>query len=69
MVGNESFSEFREKCTQDYLGFITRDQDEVQDPIYHYTNYIGLKGILKSRTLYMTDYRKLKDPSEIKYAI
>lgn len=35
--------------------------------LYHYTTYEGLKGILESKKLWLTDYRYLNDPTEILY--
>ena len=37
--------------------------------IYHYTNDIGLRGILKSGRLWFTDIFKLNDPSELNHGI
>lgn len=38
-------------------------------PLYHYTIYEGLKGILESKTIWLSDYRCLNDPTEIHYAL
>ena len=35
--------------------------------IYHYTDYEGLKGILKDRKMRYTDYRDLNDITELKF--
>jgi hypothetical protein len=35
--------------------------------IYHYTDAKGLKGILESGALWLTDIRNLNDPSELKH--
>jgi hypothetical protein len=37
------------------------------DIIYHYTNNIGLKGILETGRLWLTDIFQLNDPSELKH--
>ena len=37
------------------------------DIIYHYTNDIGLKGILETGRLWLTDIFQLNDPSELKH--
>lgn len=37
--------------------------------IYHYTSFEGLKGILSSKRLWLTDFRHLNDPSEINYSL
>lgn len=47
-----------------YLNFKDGDPAEA---LYHYTSLDGLKGILKTRRLWSTDYRYLNDPSEIKH--
>lgn len=36
-----------------------------ETPFYHYTTAGGLEGILKSGTIYATDYRHLNDPDEV----
>ena len=36
-----------------------------QSPLYHYTNFGGLKGILEGRELLFSDYRYLNDTTEI----
>ena len=35
--------------------------------IYHYTNDVGLKGILETGQLWLTDIFALNDPSELSY--
>lgn len=40
-----------------------------KDTLYHYTSYTGLKGIIKSQELWLTDYRDLNDTSEIKNSL
>ncbi len=41
----------------------------VDTTLYHYTNAVGLKGILESQTIWFTDYRDLNDPSELVHGI
>jgi hypothetical protein len=43
--------------------------ETVKQPLYHYTNGAGLKGIFDSSQLWFTDYRHLNDPSEIYHGI
>ncbi len=38
-----------------------------KDRLYHYTNDDGLRGILKSGQLWLTDVFKLNDPSEVSH--
>lgn len=40
----------------------------MNDSIYHYTNWTGLLGILRSRTLWVSDSQYLNDPQELRYA-
>ena|ERR1700732_3664945 len=37
--------------------------------LYHYTNTVGLQGILKSRSLWASDYRFLNDTREFHYGL
>lgn len=39
------------------------------DTIYHYTDSVGLLGILQSRTIRLTDMFGLNDPSELRHAV
>lgn len=60
------------KDAQDLVdAFLRRLDDEspVPDVIYHYTNAAGVKGILESGTLWLSDLTTLNDPSEITYGI
>src|ERR1700674_726974 len=43
--------------------------DSIAPPpiIYHYTNDVGLKGILESGTTWLTDMFDLNDPSEVRH--
>jgi len=43
-------------------------QGQVPPPIlYHYTNDVGLKGIIEAGQLWFTDIFDLNDPSELKH--
>jgi len=42
---------------------------KIDEPLYHYTDGLGLKGILQSQTIRFTDYRHLNDPSEYSFGI
>lgn len=37
--------------------------------IYQYTTWNGLKGIIESECLWLTDYQFLNDISEVNYAV
>src|SRR6516225_6304047 len=41
----------------------------ITEPLYHYTDGRGLKGIIESQAIWFTDYRHLNDPSELSYGI
>jgi len=48
--------------------FVSKFEEEKNPPlIYHYTNDIGLDGILDKGELWLTDASQLNDPSEILY--
>jgi hypothetical protein len=40
-----------------------------EGPVYHYTGDIGLFEIVRSGTLWVSDYTSMNDPSEIQYGI
>jgi hypothetical protein len=42
---------------------------EIKTPLYHYTDGVGLKGIMESQTIWFTEYRHLNDPSELLHGI
>ena len=46
-----------------------QDADTITEPLYHYTNGYGIKGILESGQVWFTDYRHLNDPSELTHGI
>ena len=57
------FNEEAEKIVHSFLATL-----ELQPPppiVYHYTNDVGLKGILETGQLWLTDIFSLNDPSEL----
>lgn len=46
-----------------------QDRNAIYEPLYHYTDGRGLKGVLESGQLWFTDYRHLNDPSELIHGI
>jgi hypothetical protein len=46
-----------------------QDATSITEPLYHYTDGNGLKGIRGSGQVWFTDYRHLNDPSELIYGI
>jgi len=45
------------------------EKNTITNPLYHYTDGRGLKGIIESETIWFTDYRHLNDPSELSYGV
>jgi hypothetical protein len=41
----------------------------ITETLYHYTNVVGMRGILESESIWFTDFRHLNDPSEIIHGI
>jgi Protein of unknown function (DUF2971) len=41
----------------------------ITEPLYHYTDARGLRGIFESQQLWFTDYRHLNDPSEFRHGL
>jgi hypothetical protein len=46
-----------------------QESSKVTEPLYHYTRWGGLCGILESRSVWFTDHRHLNDPSELSYGV
>lgn len=51
---------------QDYFHY---DMGLNKNIYYHYTNKVGLKGILSTKTIYLRNYKSLDDKRELHYAI
>lgn len=43
--------------------------DIPQEPLYHYTNFKGLLGIVATRALWASDIRYMNDSAELKHAV
>lgn len=41
--------------------------DKIPNSIYHFTDYAGLAGILKTKTLWLSDIFSMNDTSEMSY--
>lgn len=39
--------------------------NKITEPLYHYTDAAGLRGIFESKQIWLTDYRHLNDTSEL----
>src|SRR5690349_16503832 len=44
-------------------------RNAITAPLYHYTGMAGLEGILKSDSIWFTDYRHLNDPNELLHGL
>lgn len=75
MVENDLPHELKEildKCHDAIMAILTTFQQSIESStvpefIYHYTDDKGLKGILESGNLWLTDIFGLNDPSELKH--
>jgi hypothetical protein len=61
----EQFDQEAEKIIAAFVG--PMDAQPPPPTVYHYTNDVGLKGILESGTLWLTDMFDLNDPSEVRH--
>lgn len=66
----EALKRFDNKSEQ-ILNKFLEDVQAVPPPpiIYHYTNDVGLRGIIESGNLWFTDIFSLNDPTELKHGI
>lgn len=65
---NEALDKFNAEAQQIIQSFLdTLDAEEGPETIYHYTDDAGLKGILESGKMRVTDIFNLNDPSELRY--
>jgi hypothetical protein len=46
-----------------------QEEQKILEPLYHYTDASGLKGIIESQQIWFTSHRYLNDPSEIIFGI
>ena len=44
-------------------------QSTITVPLYQYTGWSGLCGIIESQSVWFTDYRHLNDPSELSHGV
>jgi hypothetical protein len=45
------------------------EQKKISEPLYHYTDAAGLKGIIDKQEIWFTGHRYLNDPSELTFGI
>jgi len=60
---------FRGEAKQIIDSFVSTLPKELPPIIYHYTNDVGLRGILESGKVWLTDIFKLNDPSEVHHGL
>jgi hypothetical protein len=60
---------FEDACTKALVEFTERKEEKPDDTIYHYTSIEALHGILRTRSLWMSDYEFFEDTNEINYAM
>jgi hypothetical protein len=46
-----------------------QEATRITQPLYHYTNGAGLRGIVESQKIWFTSYLHLNDPSELVYGM
>lgn len=63
----ESALESAEAMVTDFYG--SKEIDETPNQLFHYTDDVGMRSILESGNLWMTDVFSMNDPSEIYYGI
>ena len=63
----EEFKEASSKILKEKLE--PENSFEYPQTMFHYTNDIGLRGILQSGNIWLTDMFSLNDPSELHYGI
>lgn len=47
----------------------TQNSHKIIQPLYHYTDAEGLKGIIDNGSMWFTDVRNLNDPSEFRFGL
>src|SRR4029077_289164 len=66
----QAINEFGSQAEDIVTAFANRlDNTPPPDRIYHYTDGVGLRGILKTGKLWFTDIFNLNDPSELSYGL
>ena len=62
-----SLEEKTRECVDDFADAVSHTA--IPDRIYHYTNDLGIRGILESKMLWLTDIFDLNDPSELRHGL
>jgi hypothetical protein len=61
------FKHTSDDCLNSFLA--TVEERQTPDMIYHYTNDAGMRGILESGHIWLTDIFNLNDPSELSHGV
>ena len=64
---NASIQQFVHWSTQQESAEVVATK--ISEPLYHYTNEGGLRGIVESQKIWFTNYLHLNDPSELRYGM
>lgn len=56
------------KTKEFMVNFFNHFEPVEEKIVYHYTSFSGLDGIIRSKSLFMTNYIHLNDPSEFSFA-
>lgn len=68
MLKPESPSAFIEEASISFKESWNREHHPFPNVLFHYTSATGLIGILKSKSIWLTDLRYMNDGSELEYA-
>jgi hypothetical protein len=63
----EAAGKFRHWATD--LMLSEQEDKKITQPLYHYTDATGLKGIVEKKEIWFTSHRYMNDPSEISFGI
>ena len=63
----DELERFDQECELILNSHIEDIETNLPDTIYHYTNSVGLKGIIESGKFHFTNIWKLNDPSELEH--
>lgn len=63
----DALYEFGCEAEKIIASFVTTLTEEPPEIVYHYTNVVGLRGILETGQLWLTDIFDLNDPSELSH--
>jgi hypothetical protein len=65
----DALDKFKNEAKKIIESFVEKLPKEPPSTIYHYTDDVGLKGILETGKLWLTDVFNLNDPSELRHGL